>query len=124
MPLLGKAVLENCQLLINANQTYRENLLAGLHIESASSLELVLRAPSIATMLLPQLGYHQCGRLAQLMKRENLDIFAANQRLQLLTPEKLQALLTPEKILQLGFSLNDWQPEDPQGSDQEGRIDE
>jgi len=43
------------------------------------------------------------------MKTNNINIFAANDRLKLITKEKLEKILSPSNLLKTGFLIKDLQ---------------
>ena len=108
LPVIGHAMIESLTLLIAANKTAKENLFAGLQVNSEKSIHRVLHSPSITTALNHIIGYHKAAELAAEMKRTGCSVFEANQMLLLVNEEKLTQLLKPQNLLKLGFSLNDF----------------
>ncbi len=107
LPVIGHAMLESLQLLISANESMLNNLLKDMIIESHTAYQKLMKSPSITTALLPVIGYENASELARMMKKENLNITQANNKLQLLDENKLLKALLPENLLKLGYSLND-----------------
>jgi aspartate ammonia-lyase len=105
LPIIGNALLESLKLLIAANISFNEYLLKGIHIIKESSYESVLNSPTIATALIPYIGYKEANKLADLMKTKNINIFAANSNLKLIEEKHLEDILKPQNLLKLGFSL-------------------
>lgn len=106
LPVTGHAMISSLKLLIAANETLAKNLLSGLMINVSASREEVLKSPSLATALLPQIGYHRAEELARLMKSGRIDIYQANAKLKLIEPEDLDEILKPENLLQLGYTIS------------------
>ncbi|MBS2097047.1 lyase family protein [Carboxylicivirga linearis] len=105
LPVIGDALLESIQLLIDANATLLSNLMKGLEVISMD--DGIYDNPAISTALIPYIGYHQSTSIAKLMKKEGLSIFEANKKLKLIKDEALQELMKPESLKRQGYSLND-----------------
>ncbi len=111
LPVIGHYILESLQLLISANKTLAENLIKDLKIDKEKANAEFYKNPSLATILIPFIGYEKASTLAKLMKKEKITILKANQRLKLIPQEKLMQLIKPSFFLKEGFSLNDFENE-------------
>lgn len=107
LPLIGHALLESIKSLIAADRSMAENMLSGIEIEAGEAGKQVLASPSVTTALLPFIGYKKAAAIARLMKEERLDIFAANEKLGYMKPEKLSEVLKPENLVKGGYRLKD-----------------
>ncbi|MEI6060029.1 MAG: lyase family protein [Bacteroidota bacterium] len=107
LPVIGHALLESLKLLIAANHTVSENLIAGLSISPGTGASRLFRSPAITTALVPLIGYSKAVLLAKEMKASTCDVFEANRILNVLDQEKLKNMLKPENLLKTGFTLND-----------------
>ena len=107
LPAIGNAIIDSIKLLIAANDSLRNNLFNDIRINSKVALNKLYRSPSISTALSPYIGYKKATEIAKEMKTNSLDIFQANEKLQLIDKKKLKELLQAHKLLQLGFSLKD-----------------
>ena len=107
LPVIGCSLIESLKLLIAMDTTLKDNLIAGMIINSKISRERLLFSPSITTAFIPFIGYNKAGELAKLMKVNGIDIFEANCELKLMKDEKMVDILKPENLLKLGYSLND-----------------
>jgi aspartate ammonia-lyase len=107
LPVIGCSIIESINLLISCNSSLLHNLFEGLAINSVSGYNALIRSPSVTTALSPYIGYHKAAEIAQLMKERQLDIFAANNVLNILEDTKLKAILEPGNLLKLGFTLDD-----------------
>lgn len=107
LPLIGHVLLQSLSLLNSANESLTKLCLQHLTVNEQWSLELLYKSPSIATALIPYIGYHKATELALLMKKENLSITEANEKLQIIASEKLKKILSPHSLIQLGYSLKD-----------------
>lgn len=115
LPAIGAALIESLNLLIAMGATVTDNLLKGLQVNAAASHEKLMRSPSVTTALLPYIGYNKASELAELMKREQIDIFEANTALGLLQKHKLKKLLQTDNLLKLGYSLKDMMEQENNG---------
>jgi aspartate ammonia-lyase len=107
LPVIGDALMNSLELLIGTCDTLKTNLFAGLRVEADLSADHLYRNPAITTALVPIVGYHQVSELAGIMKQQGINVFEANQQLQLIDNGKLEGLLAPKELLKLGFSLKD-----------------
>ncbi len=103
LPQIGDAILNSLDLLIAANQTMAQNLVNGLKIDIEKATEQLYYSPSIATALVPYIGYNKAGELAEFMKEKNMNIFNANEKLKLIDQHKLKEITNPQHLLKLGF---------------------
>jgi aspartate ammonia-lyase len=107
VPLIGHAMIESLKLLIGMNLTLCNNLIKGIVINKEQSVALLYKSHSITTALNPYIGYHKASEISVLMKSENLDVFDANRKLQIIDEKLLKEILSPQKLTQLGYSIND-----------------
>jgi aspartate ammonia-lyase len=107
LPSIGCALIESLKLLIASDRTLKSNLIEGLKINSGTGEERLFRSQAITTALIPYIGYNKASELAKTMKSEGVDIFAANNKLNLIGDEKLRTLLKAENLLKLGYTLED-----------------
>ncbi len=107
LPSIGNAVIESLKLLAAMNKALKENLLSGLEIDENQAASRLFRSPAITTALSPYIGYNKASEMAHFMKTEKLDIFEANQVLNLMAENKLKQLMQPENLIKSGFSISD-----------------
>jgi aspartate ammonia-lyase len=107
LPVIGHALLESLKLLINADRSAANHLMGGLEIDTGISEDAVLGSPSVATALLPFIGYKNAAAIAELMRTEKLNITEANERLGFLDSDRLKEILKPENLVQGGYRLKD-----------------
>jgi aspartate ammonia-lyase len=107
LPVIGAAIIESLKLLISADKTLLDNLFSGILINEQAGYRSLISSPSVTTALIPHLGYKRAGELAKLMKEKNLDLFEANNILNVIDNEKLKRILEPANLLKLGFSIED-----------------
>jgi len=107
IPVIGTAVIESINLLISCNITLNNNLLSGLIVNESAGYNALIFSPSLTTALTPHIGYHKAAEIASLMKKNEIDIFEANNSLKIIDDSKLKKILQPGNLLKLGFSLDD-----------------
>ncbi len=107
IPTIGFAIIESIKLLIAVNNTIRKNLITGLTVNTNTAKEKLYKSPAISTALNPYIGYNNSYKLAKEMKKNNINIFEANDKLKLIDNEKLNRILTTNNLLKTGFSIKD-----------------
>ncbi len=107
LPVIGNAMIESLKLLAGADESMQKNLVGGMELNRESSLQSLLRSPSVTTALIPYVGYNRAAELARVMRDEGIDIFSANERLGIMDPARLNSVLSAPRLLKEGFSIND-----------------
>jgi len=107
LPAIGCAMIDSLKLLIATDHTLKDNLIEGLVINNKTSEEKLYSSPSVTTALIPFIGYNKASILAKMMKEKNLNIFQANDKLQLLEEQKLKKSLSRDNLLKLGYTLQE-----------------
>ncbi|MDD2322088.1 MAG: lyase family protein [Bacteroidales bacterium] len=107
LPAMGHALLESLDILINLCTVSADKLIHGLVVDQENSEAQVYFSPSITSALNPIIGYHKAAELAHFMQKNAVTVFAANEKLNILDPVRLQEIMQPEKLLQAGFVIND-----------------
>jgi len=107
IPQIGHCLLDSLKLLIAANNTLNENLFKGLVVNEKTASQHLYKSPSITTALIPFIGYNKASELAKIMRIKSLNVFEANETLNLINSEKITELLKPENLLKNGFSLKE-----------------
>jgi aspartate ammonia-lyase len=110
LPMIGHALLESIQLLINANEALLKGVFNELTIVPSCEAETAIYVnPSITTCLSPYIGYHKASELALEMKSRKCSVFEANSHLKLVEPALMERLLDKQNLLKLGYSLHEIQ---------------
>lgn len=107
IPVIGTAIIESLELMIASNETLEQNLLEGLTIDEKTALENLVKSPSVTTALVPFVGYKAAAALAREMNDNNLDIFAANEKMKLIESDILNNIISPSFLLKEGFTMED-----------------
>ncbi len=107
IPVIGHALIESLKLLIACDNTLNTNLVQGMKVNPLTAAEHLLMSPVITTALLPYIGYHKSAQLAGEMKKNNISILEANDRLGIMDRARIMQIITPGNLLKEGFILND-----------------
>ncbi len=107
IPSIGDATISSIEQLIAACDSFRTNLLTGLIVDKEKSADRLYRSASIATALVPYIGYHKASDIAHLIKSESITIFEAVARTQCMGEKALAEIMNPSKLLQLGYVYSD-----------------
>jgi len=67
----------------------------------------LFHSQAVTTALSPLIGYHRSAELSAYMKKQEVDIFAANDALDIVPREKLKKVMTAEYLLKKGFQVKD-----------------
>lgn len=107
LPVIGHSLLESLDLLIAANNSLNENLFLGIIVNAKTAEANLFQSPAITTALIPYVGYNKASELSKLMRKKSIDIFKANEELEVIDAKKIAEILNPDNLLKNGFSLND-----------------
>jgi len=107
IPTIGHAMIESLELLIAADQTLKQNLFDKLQVNNKTAEDKLYKSPAVTTALIPFIGYHAATEIAQYMKQHQVDIFNANEELQLIDQTQLKKIVTPENLIKKGFTIGD-----------------
>ena len=107
LPSIGHALLGSLNLLISINNTLNRNMLQGMKINEEVALKKLFKSPAVTTALSPLIGYHRAAEIAKLMKAESIDVFTANDQLQLIPSKKLEKIMQSDYLLKKGFTIDD-----------------
>jgi len=107
IPEIGNALIQSIKLLSHACKSLSEFLIKDLRFNPDIALQKVIMSPAITTVLTPYIGYNRAALLSKEMQQQQCSIFEANDKLQIVDPEKLKQLTQPDYVLQLGFSFTE-----------------
>ncbi len=107
LPEIGVAMLESLRLLISMNRAFENKMLSGIRVYEEAARRKLFNSPAVATALSPLIGYNQAAELAKQMKKEEQNIFEANDTLGIIEPKKLKTLMEPGNLLKKGFTVSD-----------------
>jgi len=107
LPEIGVAMLESLKLMISMNNSLNDHMLSKLEINEDEARKRLYRSPSVTTALSPVIGYHKAAELARTMKENRCTVFEANEKLQLVSDDRMKKLMEPDQLLKKGFTMND-----------------
>jgi len=107
LPEIGVAMLESLKLMISMNNSLNDHMLIKLEINEDEARKRLYRSPSVTTALSPVIGYHNASELAMTMKESNCTVFEANEKMQLVSRDRMKKLMEPDQLLKKGFTIND-----------------
>lgn len=107
IPSIGHALIDSLKTLIALDKTIKDNLIEGLTVNETHAEARLYLSPSITTALNPYIGYNRSSLLATEMKKNKLNIFDANSKLNLIDNNKLKEILKTENLLKSGYSIDD-----------------
>ena len=107
LPEIGIAMLESLKLLISMNRAFEQKMLIGLRVQEEAASRKLFNSPAVTTALSPLIGYNRAAELAAQMKKDEQNIFDANDTLEMIEPKKLKKLMEPGNLLKKGFTVND-----------------
>jgi len=94
-PLIARNLLEQISLLANAVEVFTTKLVMGLQADEKRIAELRERSLSLATALVPQLGYDRAVEIAQQAGAEGLTVREVAQHERVLPEQELTEILDP-----------------------------
>jgi aspartate ammonia-lyase len=106
LPLIADKLLGMLKNLISANRLTAEKCIRGIGVNGEHCRELVYRSPVLATVLLPEIGYHQATEITRYMREQKCDIFEAARAVAGIEKDELNRLISPEAVNALGFVKN------------------
>jgi aspartate ammonia-lyase len=107
LPSIGGAMIGSLKLLISMDKAVKEHLLGGIEIDARLAASRLFHSQAVTTALSPLIGYHRSAELSAYMKKQRVDIFAANEALGMVPVDKLKKIMTAEQLLKKGFSVQD-----------------
>ncbi len=103
MPLIAYTILETLEILNSGSSIFRERCIKGITANPDVCKEKLMKSKTIATVLVPVLGYKKVEELIKLSletKKAVKDLIIEEK---LLSEEKLDELLSPKRMYRLGF---------------------
>ncbi|OGV69492.1 MAG: aspartate ammonia-lyase [Lentisphaerae bacterium RIFOXYB12_FULL_65_16] len=103
LPQIAVNLLDSLDLLCGASALAADRCIRGITADRNRCRDLALRSAMMATVLVPVIGYHKAVEVAQAMRQEGLDLFAATQKVAGLPRERVAPLVEPAAVNALGF---------------------
>jgi aspartate ammonia-lyase len=108
LPLVAACLLDEMELLANADGVLQKYCIAGLEADVARCREHVEDSTAIVTALLPALGYEAATRVAGLAKAQNKSIREIVLGEGLLSAAQFDESITAEAVCRLGLPQADF----------------
>ena len=103
LPLVAACLLESCDLLARAADTFRRHCVEGIEADEVRCRRHVEGSTAVATALVPALGYEGACRVAEEAKRTGRTVRDVVLAGGLITPGQLDELISPETVCRLGM---------------------
>ncbi len=104
-PLLSKVFLESLKLLINATRIFREKCIEGIRANPEKCGENLKNSKTIATILVPILGYETVDKIIKESKVKNLPVEEILKNY--LSEDEIKNLLNPKRMHKLGYTKDE-----------------
>ncbi len=104
-PLLSKVFLESLKLLINATIIFRKKCVEGIKANPEKCKENLRNSKTIATILVPVLGYETVDKILKKSKEKNLPVEEILKNY--LSEEEIKNLLNPKRMHKLGYTRDE-----------------
>ena len=102
-PLLTDSILESLQLLKNGVKIFNEKCIIGIKANRDKCLENLNQSKTLATILVPKLGYEKVEEIMSKAREKNCSIETIIIEDNLLSKEELQKFLSPNAMYKMGF---------------------
>lgn len=112
LPLIAHTILKDLAMLANTCRLFAHKCVSGITANSDACLAGVTRSKSLATYLVPVLGYRKVEEIVNLARERDTDIKSILIAEGILSAAQLDELLSPKRMYRLGFNPQDLSPED------------
>ena len=102
-PLLAHSILDSLKLLINAVNIFDQRCIIGITANSDKCLSHLKHSKSLATVLVPILGYEVVEKIITTAKARNCEVEEIILEKELLSADEMQQLLSPNAMYKMGF---------------------
>ncbi|MDI6850507.1 MAG: aspartate ammonia-lyase [bacterium] len=106
-PLITYTMLESLLLLKNATKVFNERCVRGIIPDEIRCREYVERSKTLATVLVPILGYKKVEEIVEEARRRGCSIIDVLIKGGIMEEEKVRELLKPNRMYKLGFTEED-----------------
>ncbi len=107
LPLLADAILETLKLLNNITKGLREKCIKGIKADSEKCKKYLDESKSIATILVPILGYKKVEEIVIESEKTGKSIKEILKAKGILNEKEINDILNPKKMYKLGYSDED-----------------
>ena len=102
MPLIAHSLLESLTLLSNASKIFTDKCVSGIKANEKVCRKNVENSTAAVTALIPKLGYNKACQLAEVAKKQKLNIKEVAILHGMVTEEEFSELISPEAVCRLG----------------------
>ena len=102
MPLIAHSLLESLTLLSNACKIFTDKCVTGIKANEEVCRKNVENSTAAVTALIPKLGYSKACQLADVAKKQKLNIKEVAILHEMITEEEFAELISPEAVCKLG----------------------
>ncbi len=99
MPLIAYNMIQSVQLLTDMMDSFRKNLVAGTKINERVIKDNLEKSLMTVTALNPYIGYDNSAKLSKYAYENDLSLFEANEKLNILSDEDLRKYLDYSKMV-------------------------
>ena len=98
-PLIGYNILKSINLIQNACQSCRVNMIADIQPNRPKIKQYLENSLMLVTALAPSIGYEKASKIAQLAHKENLSLRQASNQLNYINEEEFDNLINPQYMI-------------------------
>ncbi len=103
MPLITHSILDSLKLMTNAIEILDNRCIKGITANKDKCLQHLEHSKSLATVLVPILGYNKVEEIISIAKTENCGIDEIILKQKLLSKEEIEKILSPNAMYKMGF---------------------
>ncbi len=107
MPLISHTMFEELELLLSITKIFRERLVRGIEANKEKCMEYVLKSSTIATILVPFLGYEKVQEIVKKAEKTGKTIKEILIDDKILNRSLVEKLLSPKRMYKLGYTKED-----------------
>lgn len=108
LPLIAHTFLEDLRILSNTCKIFADKCITGIMANRERCLDILFSSHSLATYLLPVLGYSKVEELVKYASAKKISIREAALEQKVLTPNGFDEIMSPQRMYKLGFSEQDY----------------
>jgi len=109
-PLAAHTILKSLHLLTQAAIVFAEKCIKGITPNVENCTKHLMQSKSIATYLIPLLGYETVEKALQIARQTNKPLRDVVRENGWLSGEQFDSLLSPQRMSKLGFTPEDYNP--------------
>lgn len=103
LPLLTHSMMESLSLLVRVTRLFSSLCVSGVKANTNRCMDLVMKSKSVATALVPLIGYAQVEALVRRAAASRKSVMETALEMELITQRQAAEILAPERLCKLGF---------------------